>query len=292
MLAGFYRYIPHLEASWNPWLKAFHNQSQLIGKLILHYVRTRYKKSLLGYGTAFVEPCSHLLIWWVLMTYIRQRTVAYGMPPLLVIASGLLPFYLFKETTTYLTSTIPSSAMILKHPLVKLIDLILARFILEALTIVAVGTVIFGFLIVIGIAPPPWDFLGIFPPLTALLILGLGIGTFAAFASPIVPGFGKAMSILMRILYLTSGIFFLGAMLPPAIMRLALWNPVFHALELFREAYFHTVPNPKLSIWYPLAWGVGVFLIGISIERVMHRKLSNAQPSEIQQPQEDNSGIM
>jgi len=145
------------------------------------------------------------------------------------------------------------------------------------------GVVIFSVLIACGVAPLPRDPLGVFLPCIVLLLLGLGTGTLAAFTFPLSSVFGIIFRILLRILHITAAISFFGRALPPRLLEWALWNPVYHGVELFREAYFDIHSNPQVSFWYPSAWAAGLFLLGIAIERVAHAELDEEKPEDIEQ---------
>ena len=231
----------HIEPSLDRpvgFLAALQIQDIILGKLILHGIRTRFERSRLGYAQALLDPCVHLLVWWVLMTFIKERQSRFGMAPILVITTGLVPMFLFRNTSKYMASSNAAMKRLIRHPQVRPLDVVFARFILEALTMITVGLIIFITMILLGQAPLPRDPLALFPPLATLLFMGLGFGTFFAVAAPISSFFPACFTIFMRFIYFTSGIFVLGNHVPLFVMRWFLWNPVFHCVEIFRAAYF------------------------------------------------------
>lgn len=270
---------PRARSEWECFVDGANRQWALISKLILHYMRTRYQKSRIGYASALIEPCIHMLILSFLMIVVRQRMERMGLSPIVIVASGLLPFLLFRANVQYLAGSISSSKILLKHPLLKHIDVIIARFILESLTMIAAGTLIFSVLIFLGVAPWPYRPLNMFLPLGGFLMMGLGVGTFAAFVLPVYPSVKRPLGIMMRLLYLTSGIFFLGRALPAWMLQWALYNPAFHAMEAFREGYLPIRNVSFIQLWYPYAFGLTFFMIGIAFERVMHYRLKESDES-------------
>jgi capsular polysaccharide transport system permease protein len=252
--------------------EALRIQNNIIGKLILHDIRKRYKRDKIGLAWAFLVPCTHVLMWWTVMTFIRMRHERLGMAPILIVCSGMVPMFQFRVPATLLGVCVNSGRALLRYPLVRPIDIILARFIVEGLIILAVGIFVFTVLILLGYAPLPRDPLGLFPPISALLAMGLSFGGLSAVASPLSYWFSISFKIILRLIYYTSGVFFLGNTLPFPLQGWILLNPVYHCVELFRTAYFSNFRNDYVTIWYPVCWVVVCSLLALAVERVKYSK--------------------
>jgi len=254
----------------------------IIYKLMMYYSRSRFRgHPQLWYFHAVGRLAFRLSFIFVIMMVMRQQLMTGDL--LLVIVAGLIPLYLFMRPAAYLASTMSNSRVVIRHPYVCHLHLVCARFLLETATTTFAGVVIFGILIAVGIAPLPRDPLGVVGPCAVLLFVGLGTGTLAAFTYPLSSIVGMTFRILLRILRMTAAVSFLGRALPPTLMQLALWNPVFHGVELFREAYFDIQKNPHVSYWYPMAWGAGLLLLGLAIERVVHTDLDEDTSEDAEQ---------
>jgi len=68
---------------------------------------------------------------------------------------------------------------------------------------------------------------------------------------------------IQRIIIFTSGIFFATFELPPVTRPFVTWNPVLHAVELFRYSLNNDYPIPDISFGY-LAW-CSMLTIGFSL---------------------------
>ena len=69
--------------------------------------------------------------------------------------------------------------------------------------------------------------------------------------------------ILQRLIFFTSGIFFATFELPAVVRPLVAWNPLLHAVELFRYALNNNYPIPGISLAY-LTW-CSLTLLGFSL---------------------------
>ena len=69
--------------------------------------------------------------------------------------------------------------------------------------------------------------------------------------------------ILQRVIIFTSGIFFAAFEIPEYTRRFILWNPILHAVELFRYAMNNEYPIPGISLSY-LVW-CSLIVFGFSL---------------------------
>ena len=97
----------------------------------------------------------------------------------------------------------------------------------------------------------------------ALGLLGLGLGALACVAVTRFPDAGQVVPILLRPLFFISGIFFSVEVVPAEYRAWLLWNPVLHALEIIRGAYFHAIDNHYGDPVYLAWWVVGALALGL-----------------------------
>ena len=98
--------------------------------------------------------------------------------------------------------------------------------------------------------------------LTALMALGFGVCL--VFIGQLNKWITKILKrILQRIIIFTSGIFFATFELPEYTRPLVTWNPILHAVELFRYSMNNEYPIPDISLSY-LVW-CSTVLFGFSL---------------------------
>jgi lipooligosaccharide transport system permease protein len=119
--------------------------------------------------------------------------------------------------------------------------------------------------------PPSWGMLAI--PFIGMLT-GLGFAFMGQWFSGIVPSidsFTYVQSALVTPLLLLSGVFFPITGFPSWVQSLAQLNPLYHCVELVRDAVFGWEPLPDLG--HVAALGVFAAVMGVLAVRVLRRRL-------------------
>jgi capsular polysaccharide transport system permease protein len=246
-------------------------QVQVVRALMLREVRTLYGRHRLGYLWAFFEPLLHMGFWFVLFIFIRRAPSVYDMSPLLFLATGLIPFICFRNVSAFVQGAISSNSALLQFPPVKQIDTIIARFLLKSATMLIVGAGIFGVMIFTGVASWPSDPAQVLLATLAMLFLGLGFGSLNCMICVIYPAYLKLSGLVFRVLYFTSGLFFLPEMLPPKALEYLSWNPVLHGLGLFRSGWSSLYESQVASWNYLLSISAILFLLGLLLEPMVRK---------------------
>ena len=134
-----------------------------------------------------------------------------------------------------------------------------------------VGLGIFGALIFTGVAGWPNDLLQVISATLAMLFLGLGFGTFNCMISVLVPAYTKFTGVVNRILYFTSGLFFLPESLPPVVLEYLYWNPALHGVGLFRSGWSSLYESQVASWDYLLLVSSILLLLGLLLEPLVQK---------------------
>lgn len=247
-------------------------QVEVVAALILRETRTRFGTHQLGYLWAFIEPILWILSFHVMFS-LTGRTAPYGTDIVSFIATGMIPFQMFRETTERASKAVDANKALLFYPQVRPLDLVLARSVLEGLTLT---TVLVALLCINGLLTGHW---GVQDPLAVLAALclatmlgcafGLVIGALSIY-SPTVP---KLVGPVLRPLFWISGIFFNANALPSQARDVLLWNPVLHAVEMVRDGYFHSYQAHYVSPGYLGIWIIVLLAMGLLLERAARRRL-------------------
>jgi len=246
-------------------------QTRVIGALILREMRTRYGQSHLGYIWALAEPIAFVAVLAGIFISIG-RTPPFGNSIVLFFTTGILPFLLYRNLANSVGSAIESNKALLTYPIVKEIDTLAARAVLEVATLLLVMIIIFYALFLVGIARPPARPYAIIGALTGLGLLGFGMGIINAVIMEHFSSWKNIHALLSRPLFFISGIFFTIDSLPEKVKTIVIWNPILHGVEWMRYGYYMNYRGNSFDPNYLLLWGLGVTLIGLAGERV-HRQL-------------------
>lgn len=259
--------------AWRTYLSTAATQCRVLHALMLRETKSRFGRQKLGYLWALLEPTAFVVIFTTLFAYARQNAPS-GMPLVPFMITGIAPFILFRKTMTQTLSAIERNRVLLTLPQVKLLDLVLARALLEAATL----TIVF-FVILLGAHALGYT-IRVENPLLVLLVLAClavtGFGLGAAFAAivPFVRSTQQVVSIFAgRPLFFISGLFFTAEMLPSSVRDLMLLNPLLHMMEWMRSAFFVEFESQYMSVSYAVISALVSTFVGLVLLRGLRRRI-------------------
>lgn len=254
-------------------LAALATQLRVIHALMLRETKTRFGRHRLGFLWAFIEPLLYVALFTALMSF-RNRVAPLGIPVVLFMLCGVVPFLLFRKMLGRCMGAIESNVSLLYFPQVTIFDVVIARALLEFLTISIVFVLLLGILTALNVpmdVERPLDVIGWFVAL-AILSLGLSIG-FSALV-PMYPSVQNVVqSVLLRPLLFISGVFYSADMLPDAIRPYLLFNPLMHIFELIRSAFFLQFESIYADPGYVLSWVVCTLFFGLLLQRGLRQRI-------------------
>jgi len=206
-------------------------------------LKTRFGAKKLGYFWAFMEPAGQAVIMAILFSLIGRSSLA-GVPVALFMISGLLPFKFFSKLLPQLAQAVSANKSLFAYRQVAAIDPIITRLIIEAVTFVVVYVVILLVMAWMGFEVWPDNLLALLGISGLLLLLGAGIGLIMCSAVAHWEDASKILAMIMTPMFMISGIFFCATMIPQQYWYLLDWNPIFHIIELSRDAMFASYTTP------------------------------------------------
>ena len=179
------------------------------------------------------------------------------------IATGFSIAFLFRNVVTKALSGLKLKAP-LYYPRIKPLDILLA---LSINDIRALSTLSLGLLSLVWCFT--WSFRFDSPGLAIcvymlVVALAIGFGLCVVFLAGLNKWIVRIIRrLLQRTIIFTSGIFFATFELPAYTRPFVTWNPVLHAVELFRYSINNEYPTPDISLSY-LIW-CSMVLLGFSL---------------------------
>ncbi len=234
--------------------------------LMLREMSTRYGRSPGGYIWAVLEPLGALVVMAFVFSLLL-RSPSLGNSFLLFYATGYLPFLLYSLTLQTVMQALNFSKPLLMYPAVNWLDAIFARFILNALTSVAVTCIVLFVLLEFTDATAVLEFRHMILSLALAGLLGLGHGTFNCALVGLVPVYGSFWGIAQRPLLIAAGVFFLYEDLPPSIQVFLDWTPWIHFTALFRQGVYSNYAPDFISIPMVLLWALVPLAFGLLLLR-------------------------
>lgn len=239
---------------------------QVLHALILRETRTRFGESQLGYLWALLQP----LLWIAPLIWLFQvtgRNVPMGMGVVGFLATGLIPFQMFRNCVDRVMSSINANRGLLFYPQVRPISLMTARTTLEGATWISV----FGIILVAeALLLQSFHIDDLFQTMLGLaLMVGLGgsLGAVLCSLAVVTPGLDRVTGPLVRPLFWVSGVFFTVDELPPRVAEYLLYNPLLHAVTMIRNGWFTSYESTLVDPWYPFSWIVTLSFFALLLER-------------------------
>jgi capsular polysaccharide transport system permease protein len=247
--------------------------ARVLFALVMREMTTRFGRSSAGYLWALIEPAAFIALLSLAFSQIAHS------PPLgrsfpLFYATGYIAFSYYSDIAALTGRSVQVNRSLLSYPAVTPLDTVLARFLLQALTGLAVAAAVFGGVLAVfaepvRLAPVP---LILAFALAALLGLGVGLVNVSLFA--LSRGWEVAYGVISRVLFLVSAVFFTYESLPASAREILWWNPLVHVVGLMRAGFYPVYDAAYVSVAYAATLGLGLTAGGLGLMSVFARRLA------------------
>jgi capsular polysaccharide transport system permease protein len=234
--------------------------------LMLREMSTRYGRSPGGYIWAVLEPLGALVVMSFVFALLL-RTPSLGNSFLLFYTTGYIPFLLYSATLNSVMSALSFSRPLLMYPAVSWIDALLARFLLNGLTTLAVGVILLFGVLQVTDGNAVLEVGAMTTSLALAALLGLGHGTFNCALVGLFPVYASFWNIASRPLLIVAGVFFLYEDMSPMIQSVLDWTPWIHFTAMFRQGVYPTYAPDFISVPLMLLWALVPLMFGLLLLR-------------------------
>lgn len=234
--------------------------------LVVRETGTRFGRSYGGYLWAIAEPLGGIALLTVAFS-LALRKPPIGTNFALFYATGMLPFMLYNNIARSVASAINTNRGLLRYPVVTALDTVFAKLVLEVVTMIVVGTLLFTGLILSFGLEVRFDPVAVALSCLLAAILGLGIGTLNCVLFGFYPTWQNLWGVMTRPLVIMSGLFYTFQALPVQIQSVLWYNPIIHIVGLMRAGFYGTYDASYASPLYVLGFGLVPFVIGAYLLR-------------------------
>ena len=237
---------------------------ELIWALALRELTVRYKRSVLGFLWALLNPMLLMIVLTVVFSTIMSGGAIHHYA--VFILSALVPWMFFSQSLTYAVESVVGNADLIKRVAVPKIVFptaaVLSNIINLLLSLIPLA------LMVIILGHPfhwTWIFLPIY--IVALAVFTLGCSLFFATANVYYRDVSHIVQILMNVWFYLTPILYPIELFPAHYRWLFKFNPLIFVLNDFRLAvYWGMLPTPW-SVAASFFCASGAFLIGYAVFR-------------------------
>jgi capsular polysaccharide transport system permease protein len=264
----------HVDLEWRQWGGALKTHARVTAALVRREMRAHFGESRLGYLWALIEPALHLGGFLLVFTYLIHRNVPLGNSTALFLLTGIVPYFLYRKIANYISGSVGSNRALLILPPVKVVDVIVARVILESTTYLFVGFLMFVGLYLGGVTDAvPDDPVRLVDVCALAVGFGLGIGLINIVIQSFLHSWMFFFNMLSFPLWIFSGIWFLPEQVPQPFREYVLYNPLTHVVLMFRSCFYGNYKPIYLDISYIVeVTGVAV-LLGLALMQVARRRV-------------------
>nr|WP_047166571.1 ABC transporter permease [Sphingomonas sp. Y57] len=227
-------------------------QLDVIGALVLRELHTRFGRNNIGYLWMIGEPLMLATVIGALHAF-QPGHIGSTMPPVAFSLVGYCVFIIFRGIFNRAESILESSLPLMYHRMISVLNLSLARVVVEAAGCVTTFVLLYTIIILLGFAEPParplWAMGGVAGMIWISFAWGLNV-TAITFEKPTLQRLVHPISYFMMPL---SGAFFAVEWLPVSIQNAADWFPLVNVFEITRYGMFETASDKHLFPAYLIA---------------------------------------
>lgn len=245
---------------------------RVVGALVLREIHTRFGEFRAGYLWGIAEPIVHVLSFAFIIAFFSHAT-PLGTSLEVFVATAVVPFFFFREMMMRVESAARSNRALLYFPIVKVIDTVIARILLEAATWIMIAMLTLTILGLMGFEAMPADPVKCIWGMVVTGWLGAGLGMVNAAVAVFTGAWERIVHVLIRPLYLFSGVAFLPGAMPDGMRDILYFLPTAHLIDWIREGffdgYYSTFLDKNFILWLGAVW----WIIGLFMERLLRSRM-------------------
>ena len=248
-------------------LRKFGQYASLLGELVARDLKIKYRRNFLGYFWSLLNPILMMTVMTVSFSYMFRFDIPNY--PLYLICGQTLWSFFSESTTIGIRSVISNGALIRKVHIPKYIfpiSRVLSSFVTMSLSLVAILLVMLftGVRLSFAMLLAPI-------PLALMLIFAMGVTMIISACAVYFRDIIHLYSVLVLAWMYCSAIFYPISALPPKVVFLIRFNPMYNYITFFRELMLYgTLPDTWTWVACVLCSG-GAFLLGAAVFRKLQR---------------------
>jgi ABC-2 type transport system permease protein len=254
----------------------------ILTTLVRRDLRIRYARSVLGYLWTLIDPLAMALVFYMVFAVFFQRHEAMGLPFIVFMLCGLLPWNWFNNTINETARAIYADRQLVRSTNIPrelwVIRVVIAKGIEHLLSL----PILLGFVViyvVLGKVHPNWEMVWILPALVVEFVLLIGLGLIMAPVTALVDDFVRIVRIALRVGFYFSPIVYELALVKnrfPAISTLLQLNPITGIAEMYRIGLTDVPPT-----WGAITMAFVLAVLWLFVGLWVFRRLERAVLKEI-----------
>lgn len=264
--------MAHALAGLNDLLKSWAIQRRVIGALLMREVLTRFGRHNIGFLWLFVEPM--LFTLGVTAMWTATKSIHNSNLPIVAFAiTGYSSVLLWRNMPARCTMAINPNLSLMYHRQVRVIDIFLARILLEAVGASISFVTLVIFFSFIGWLRLPEDVLKVIGGWLMLIWFGASLAILLGALSEISDVVEKLWHPASYLIFPLSGAAFMVDALPKSAQYYILFLPMVHGTELLREGYFGAAFHAHYDLQYMALFNTALTMFALAQTRITSRRI-------------------
>lgn len=252
---------------------AFSIQKDVIFAIFIREMVTRFSSYTFGNIWLILEPLLMMILFMLIFGARGRGAYGFVEAPVFIYSAFLTFRLLWNYTMKQNFNARAGTQGLLEYRQVRLFDVFLARTVIEGAIFVVVGLIIALGLVWLGYDPWPHDLLLVLSYCLALWLFAAAFGMLGCMLGSFAREIEKFISLLTMPLMFVSAVFFPMSIVPQQYWPYLTWNPLMHAMELIREAWFVRYTSPVADLQYFLAFMLIFMALAMSTYRLSWRRV-------------------
>lgn len=248
-------------------------QIRVIHALMIRELITRFGRENIGFLWIMVEPLLFAGLVAILWR-VSKGSEEHGISVIAFVISGYIPITLFRHGVSKSQAVFTANGSLLYHRQIKILDFLLARFIIEFLGSLMAYAFIATVLIAFDLFPVPQN-IGLF--LAGFFLYALfsfSVCLIIAPLSEISEAVEKFIPVVTYIIIPFSGLFYMVSWLKPELREFILLSPFVNGMEMMRKGLWGDQITAYYNAWNPIICSITAATIGLAMCRRVRRTLS------------------
>jgi len=222
---------------------------RVITALLLRDMKTRAGSSYFGFFVGLLVPLAHVGIVLGLYVILGRRS-ALGTDVFLFLSSAIVHFVVWSYTHQKVLFAFPQNIPLVAFPVVKLVDIFIARSVIELMNSLLIILVVGLFLNTITNDFYIHNYPSLFYSFFLSYLLGVSTGGLFGIIAMAVPGFMMVSFLIIPLYWVTCGAFFVPDSLPEAARSALYVLPLTHIVDYGRVAIYPSYTSDYYSLDY------------------------------------------
>jgi capsular polysaccharide transport system permease protein len=249
---------------------ALRRYTQILGALLRREEESR-RHAPMESLVNLLEPIFLIATLTFLFYFLGRRQVSpLGGSPVLFYATGFFPLYFFIYVSRRMRGAIDAPQR--RFPIEQRLDQIIVHIIMRIIDYAVLGFVLFGGLYVLFTEQAiPYDYVKVVSACVAIVALGFCWGILSLVLTKRSRVWRFFFPTVSRIQILFAGVFFVPDFLAPETRYVLSFNPMLHAIALFKTGFYPQYPAILLDVNYLACCSILAVVLGLVVERTSRR---------------------